>query len=273
MSESMRPVALTIAGSDSGGGAGIQADMRVFARIGAFGTSVITAVTAQNLSGVTDVVGIEEQLVRAQIDAVMTGFPVRAVKTGMLWSQASVELVGAYAAASLLPVVVDPVMVATSGARLLAPDAVRAYREQLLPRAALATPNLDEAAVLLERTRPIAGDELFAVAEQLFDQCQCPILLKGGHLAGDPVDLLHHSGGALAWTHTRVSSVDTHGSGCMLSAAIAAHLALGHDLEAACERSLGFVHDALLHCHRLTERMSLAGIEHAHADTGHLRRL
>lgn len=286
----MRPVVLTIAGSDSGGGAGIQADLRVFARLGVFGTSVITAVTAQNLTGVTGVDGMTTDLVRAQIAAVHNGFDVWAIKTGMLWSSAIVEAVaeaiakprplaeGAGSAPSesagttSVPLVVDPVMVATSGARLLSAEAVRAYRERLLPHAALVTPNLDEAAVLCDRDR-IDSDEIFAVSDQLFDRCQCPVLLKGGHLRGDPIDILRHPGGLVAWRHARVTDVDTHGSGCMLSAAIAAHLALGHGLVLACELSLAFVHDALLRGHRLAGDITLAGIEHAQADVRRLTRI
>lgn len=284
---------MTIAGSDSGGGAGIQADLRVFARLGVFGTSVITAVTAQNLRGVTGVTGIDADLVSKQIAAVRTGFDVWAIKTGMLWSEAIVDTVADALAgppnttadttadatannparqAPGVPLVVDPVMVATSGALLLAPEAVRAYRERLLPHATLVTPNLDEAAVLLERA-PIGADEIFAVAEELYQQCQCPVLLKGGHLAGDPTDILRHRGGLIAWRHPRIADVDTHGSGCMLSAAIAGHLALGHGLTTACELSLAFVHDALLRGHRLAGDITLAGIEHAQADVRRLTRL
>lgn len=277
----MRPVVLTIAGSDSGGGAGIQADLRVFSRLGVFGTTVITAVTAQNLDGVARVEGIDAELVRSQILAVRSGFDVWALKTGMLWSQATVEAVAeaiaeAPDAAASVPLVVDPVMVATSGARLLSEDAVQAYRERLLPLAALVTPNLDEASVLLSRPVVGAGDML-AAADELFALCQCPVLLKGGHLSESPdghiFDILRHSDGVVAWRHPRIAAVNTHGSGCMLSSAIAGHLALGHDLTVACELSLAFVHDALLRGHRLTDDVTLAGIEHAQADVRRLTRL
>ncbi|MCG8421506.1 MAG: bifunctional hydroxymethylpyrimidine kinase/phosphomethylpyrimidine kinase [Proteobacteria bacterium] len=258
----IRPVVLTIAGSDSGGGAGIAADLRVFHRLGTFGTSAITAVTAQNLGGVTDVAGIESPLVRAQIDAVVDGFPVGAAKTGMLWTRSTVEMVADAAAARAFPIVVDPVMVATSGARLVDEAAIDAYCEHLLPRAALATPNLDEAAVLL-------GDEsidrahLRGAADRLFERFGCPILLKGGHVEGHPIDVLRHADDTLMWTHQRVTGVNTHGSGCMLSAAIAAYLATGESLERACERGLAFVHDALLRSIGLSSTIRLAGIEQA----------
>lgn len=277
-----RPVALTIAGSDSSGGAGIQADLRVFHRLGAFGTSAITAVTAQNLDGVTGVTGIAPDLVRAQISAVLEGFPVTAAKTGMLWSRDIVATVaeaivarnarsddGSRAeprAASPLAVVVDPVMVATSGARLLDEDAVDAYRTLLLPHAALATPNLDEAAVLLGDDA-ITRDRLRAAADRLFERFGCPILLKGGHLHGDPIDVLCHADGLIGWRHPRVEGVNTHGSGCMLSAAIAAGLAAGDALQRACERGLAFVHDALARGCRPTPGIRLADVERARADT------
>ncbi len=269
MTHGVRPVALTIAGSDSGGGAGIQADLRVFHRLGVFGTSAITAVTAQSLEGVSDVKGMDPALVRAQITAVTRGFEVRAAKTGMLWSTEIVEAVADLVAASEIPVVVDPVMVATSGARLLDESAIEAYCSQLLPQAALATPNLDEAAVLLGRPA-IAPAELEGAAEELFDRFGCAILLKGGHLAGDPVDLLRHPGGLLGWTHARIPAINTHGSGCMLSAAIAAFLATGAPLLAACERGLAFVHDALARGVVLEPEIRLADIESAEPDTSAL---
>jgi hydroxymethylpyrimidine/phosphomethylpyrimidine kinase len=155
----------------------------------------------------------------------------------------------------------------------LSDDAIATYRERLVARAALITPNLDEAAVLLERERPIAADELYEVADQLYRRFGCPVLLKGGHLDTDPVDVLRHSGGAVGWRHARVAAVDSHGTGCMLSAAIAGHLALGCELERACELSLGFVHDALVQSCRLRGGISLAGIEAASAELAHLQRV
>lgn len=268
----MAIVGLTIAGSDSGCGAGIQADLRVFQRLGVFGTTAVTAITAQNLDGVSDVLGLPASLVRAQIDAVLGGFPVAALKTGMLWSREIVELVAGVAGQIAAPVVVDPVMVATSGARLLDEGAVAAYRDALLPRAALATPNLDEAAVLLER-RAVAREDMFSVAARLHERFGCPVLLKGGHLEGEPVDVLCHDAGAIAWAHARVEGVNTHGTGCMLSAAIAGYLALGQELESACENALAFVHDALARARPATTTQRLADIESATADPRPLRRV
>ncbi len=263
----MSACALTIAGSDSGGGAGVQADLRVFARLGVFGTSALTAITAQNLGGVSAVRGVEPTMVRAQIDAVLAGFPVAAVKTGMLWSAAIVREVAAALAAARLPLIVDPVMVATSGARLLDDDAVDAYRTLLAPIAALITPNLDEVAALSGAPiDPAAdGERLAEAAATLGQRLGCPVLLKGGHLAGDPVDVLWRPAGVVAWRHPRVTGTNTHGTGCMLSAAVAAQLALGHELEVACERALAFVHDALVRA-RSIGGARLAGIEEASAD-------
>jgi hydroxymethylpyrimidine kinase/phosphomethylpyrimidine kinase len=231
-----RPAALTIAGSDSGGGAGIQADLRTFTALGCFGTSVVTCATAQNLSAVTRVAALPAEDVRAQMDAVIGGFPVRSVKTGMLFSREIVEAVAAAASApGFPPLVVDPVMVATSGARLLSADAVEAYRG-LVARALVVTPNLDEAAVLLGR--PVArAEEMPDAARELSRRLGCSVLLKGGHLTGPPVDVLWHAGAAHGWTGERVEGVNSHGSGCVLSAAVAAWLARGVGLLEACEKA------------------------------------
>lgn len=264
-------MALSIAGSDSGGGAGIQADLRTFTRLGVFGTTAITAVTAQNIAGVHGVTGLSPDAVEAQVQAVLDGFRVRASKTGMLWSAGIIERVATVLSGRDIPIVVDPVMVATSGARLLQEDAIRAYREALIPRCTLLTPNLDEAAVLLEVARIDEArlDEAAAVIGQRFG---CAVLLKGGHLAGDPVDVLWHQGRWTRWRHPRVQSVNTHGSGCMLSAAIAAWLARGADLLTACARGLGFVHQALAAPLELAGKVRLAGIEYARSEDAPLER-
>jgi hydroxymethylpyrimidine/phosphomethylpyrimidine kinase len=161
-----------------------------------------------------------------------------------------------------LPLVVDPVMVATSGARLLAEPAVAVYRQMLCPRATLVTPNLDEAAVLLGED-DIPPERLFDAASVLADRLGCAVLLKGGHLRGDPLDVLRHPGGTAAWRHPRIGQVDTHGSGCMLSAAVAAQLARGHELVTACEAALAFVHRALEHGRPVAPGLRLADIEAA----------
>jgi hydroxymethylpyrimidine kinase/phosphomethylpyrimidine kinase len=255
-----RPVALTIAGSDSGGGAGIQADLATFTACGVFGTSVLTCVTAQNLEGVRGVVALSPADVMAQLDAVLDGFPVAAAKTGMLFSR---DIVLAVAEAArrpgFPPLVVDPVMVATSGARLLNDDAVAAYVERLLPRAAVATPNLDEAAVLLGRAIRHA-DEMPGAARELADRLGCPVFLKGGHLDGDRlVDVLWDGAALHSWTGLRVSGVIPHGTGCRLSAALAARLALGDTLPEAARVAREVVARALTHATELTDGRRVAG--------------
>lgn len=240
-----RPVVLTIAGSDSGGGAGIQADLLTMTALGAYGTTVLTCVTAQNLAGVSSVAALSPAEVAAQLEAVLTGFPVAAAKTGMLYSREIIDLVAdRVERGGFPPLVVDPVMVATSGARLLREDAVAGYLERLLPRAALMTPNLDEAAVLLGR--PVAGEaDMNDCARALFDLCGCPVLLKGGHLAGDPVDLLWDGREAYLWAGARIGGVNSHGTGCRLSAGIAARLGAGDSLPAAVAASRAHLRDAL----------------------------
>ncbi len=262
MAADARALALTIAGSDSGGGAGIQVDLRTFAVHGVFGASVVTAVTAQNLEGVRAVAGIPEEVVRAQAEAVAEGFRAQAMKTGMLWSAAVVETVAALVEAGRLPApVVDPVMVAATGDPLLEPDAVAAYTGALFPRARLITPNLDEAALLLGGT--ITRDTMDDAARELAGRHGCPVLLKGGHLDGDVVDVLCADGRVRAFPNERVTGVSTHGSGCALSAAIAARLALGRGLEDACAGAIAWLHDALVQPITLARGDRLLGIENA----------
>jgi hydroxymethylpyrimidine/phosphomethylpyrimidine kinase len=226
------PVALSIAGSDSGGGAGVQADLLTFAANGVFGTTAITCLTAQNPDGVSGVVAIAPEFVAVQALQVFRFFEVRAVKTGMLFNAPIIAAVaGLLRERRELPLVVDPVMVATSGATLLQPDAVEAVCDQLFPLAALVTPNLDEAAVMLGR-RPGDEAEMRIAALELARRFAVPFLLKGGHLGGEAlVDVLGLPDGSTEhWVGSRIAGVDTHGSGCTLSAAIAAHLALGRPL-------------------------------------------
>lgn len=242
----MPPVALTIAGSDSGGGAGIQADLKTFHAFGAFGTSAVTAVTAQNTRGVSAVHAIPSDVVRAQIRAVAADLHPVACKTGML---ASAELVATVADAireeRLESYVLDPVMVATSGDRLLDRDAEGAVAELLLPLCVLATPNLDEAALL---TGLEARDEadLSALAEALLERGAGAALVKGGHLPGDEVvDLFFDGREPRSWRRPRLDTTSTHGTGCTLSAAIAAGLAHGRPLLDAVDDAIDFVHRAI----------------------------
>jgi len=240
-------IALTIAGSDSGGGAGIQADLKTFHRFGVFGTSVLTAITAQNTRGVRAWAAVDTALVRAQIDAVAEDLRPGAVKSGMI---AEPDVVRAVAegirAHALGPYVLDPVMVATSGDPLLTPDAIDAIRRELLPLADLVTPNLDEAAILVgEAVRDVAAME--RAARRLVEEGGAKAaLVKGGHLAGTTTtDVLYAEGRITRVEHRRLDTTSTHGTGCTLSAAVAAHLALGNPLIESVYESLEYVHRAI----------------------------
>ena len=259
--------ALTIAGSDPGGGAGIQADIRTFSALGVFPTSAITALTVQNLSGVSSVQGVPADLVSAQIEAVLEGFDIRAVKTGMLWSAPAVEAVAEALAPRALPLVIDPVMISSSGHPLLDAPAIDACRARLLPLATLITPNLDEACVLLDL--PPGSVDTARMPQAAHDLCArfgCAVLLKGGHAKGDPEDILHlPEGQPRRWRRARTHGVDTHGTGCTLASAIAAHIALGADLITACEGGIAFLEAALAHPHPLTSGQRVLGHEHVEA--------
>jgi hydroxymethylpyrimidine/phosphomethylpyrimidine kinase len=222
------PVALTIAGSDSGGGAGIQADLKTFAALGVHGTSAITAITAQNTTGVTDILELPVELVRKQIAAVVDDIGVQAAKTGMLFSAAIVGVVAdAVREHGLRLLVVDPVMVAKGGARLLRDDAIEALRDQLIPLAAVVTPNLPEAEVLLGRH--IASlDERKQAARDLVAMGASAAVVKGGH-AEDATDVYFDGSRMVELRAERIDTVNTHGSGCVFSAAITAWLARGAD--------------------------------------------
>jgi hydroxymethylpyrimidine/phosphomethylpyrimidine kinase len=221
------PVALTIAGSDSGGGAGIQADLKTFAALGVHGTSAITAITAQNTLGVTDILELPPALIRAQIAAVVDDIGVVAAKTGMLSSSAIIEMVAqAVRDFHLSALVVDPVMVAKGGARLLREEAVDALRTTLVPLAAVITPNLPEAEVLLGR-RIQTLDERRRAARQLVALGARAAVVKGGHAEGDAIDVFCDGSQTVDIPGERVATSNTHGSGCVFSAAIAAGLARG----------------------------------------------
>jgi hydroxymethylpyrimidine/phosphomethylpyrimidine kinase len=239
-------VALTIAGSDSGGGAGIQADLKTFAAFGVYGTSAITAVTAQNTRAVTAVQEIDPKVVAAQIEAVAADFPVAAVKTGMLASAPIVEAVAAAIQRLALPhVVIDPVMVSKSGALLLRSDAMEAVRLRLLPLAEMVTPNIPEA----ERLSGVTiSDEATAreAARRIAAHGARTVLVKGGHAAGaESVDLFHDGRIFESFRGPRLATRNTHGTGCTLSAAIAALLALGSSPLEAAFRAKAWLHDAI----------------------------
>ncbi len=222
----MVPIALTIAGSDSGGGAGIQADLKTFSALGVYGASVITALTAQNTRAVTLVEAASPAMIAAQIAAVFDDLDVRALKLGMLGGAEAIETVAQALAGQKLPLVLDPVMVAKSGDRLLPPDALQTLRRALLPLATLVTPNLPEAADLLDTSPARTEAEMIAQGHALRNMGAQAVLMKGGHGTGTTcVDLLVEEGGITRLTAPRLATVNTHGTGCTLSAAIAAGLA------------------------------------------------
>lgn len=236
-------IALSIAGSDSGGGAGIQADLKTFHQFGVFGTTVITALTAQNTRGVRAVHAVPPAMIAEQCAALAEDLPPDALKTGMLADAALVrQVAGAVRGHGWSPLVVDPVMVATSGDRLLTDDAVAVVRESLIPLAAVVTPNLDEAAILVGRAigdvaaMERAGADLLAIGA-------AAALMKGGHLAdgAEITDVLVTRDGVRRFTHRRIATTSMHGTGCTLSAAITAGLALGRPLDQAVEAALDFV--------------------------------
>jgi hydroxymethylpyrimidine/phosphomethylpyrimidine kinase len=244
--------ALTIAGSDSGGGAGIQADLKTFAAHGVFGTSAITAVTAQNTLGVAAWQALPADLVTAQIEAVAGDLGVHAVKTGMLATAAIVEAVAAAIASLDLPlVVVDPVMIAKGGDRLLEEEAVFALRAELIPRARIVTPNIPEAEVLTDlRIDSIAG--MREAGARILALGPRVVLITGGHLAGDEcIDVACTRDGTFELRGVRVPGTSTHGTGCTLAAAIAANLALGLEDRVAMDRAKTYVEGAIRHAPHL----------------------
>ncbi len=252
---------MTVAGSDSGGGAGIQADLKTFAALGTFGTSVLTAITAQNPQKVTAVEVLTPELTAHQIEAIGEYFMVGAVKTGMLASQDMVMAVAEalrnlplQAGKGLPPLVVDPVMVAASGARLLDDDALIAIEKYLIPMATIITPNLDEAAILAQREdNPLNNkQDMEAAAGVIQQRFGVPVLVKGGHLAkrGSTEELTNclFDGHNTHWiSHARITGVNTHGSGCTLSAAISVELMRGNLLLKAVSGALNYLHGALEH--------------------------
>ncbi len=239
------PAALTIAGSDSGGGAGIQADLKTFAALGVYGASVITAVTAQNTLRVTGVHEIPTDIIRAQIDAVLSDIGADAVKTGMLSSTAIIEAVADKLAASAsVPLVVDPVMVAKSGDRLLREDAMDALRSRLLPLATVVTPNIPEAEAVTGRTIG-SVDDARSAARDIVGMGAKAVVVKGGHLEGPPSDLLYDGVRFREYAGARIETTSTHGTGCTFASAIAAGLAKGLSLEEAVGQAKSFVTEAM----------------------------
>ncbi|MGF1678091.1 MAG: bifunctional hydroxymethylpyrimidine kinase/phosphomethylpyrimidine kinase [Candidatus Methylacidiphilales bacterium] len=250
------PVALTVAGSDNSGGAGIQADLKTFNRLGVYGCTAVTCVVAEHPGRVLSIHPVPPARVREQLDLTFEAFPVAAVKTGMLHSASVVEQLISFwesqpnASRTKPPLVVDPVMVATSGTLLMKPSAVQMIIKSLIPKAACVTPNLDEARVLLGSE--VALDtirDMEAAAKRAFDLWGVPFLIKGGHLQGElAVDVLFDGKKIHRFSGKRCSGVSTHGTGCTFSAAMTAQLAKGMSLVQACRRAKMFVNRAI-HSH------------------------
>ena len=242
----MTAIALTIAGSDSGGGAGIQADLKTFSALGVYGASVITAITAQNTRGVTAVEDISAAMIAAQMDAVFSDLDVGAVKIGMVSRIETIETISDRLRDTGRQVVLDPVMVATSGDRLLQEDAIETLRSKLLPLALLATPNLPEAALLSGQPLATNRQEVIVQAEAILKLGVQAVLIKGGHRSGpESVDLLLDGNAVQEFSMPRIETRNDHGTGCTLAAAITANLALGYSLADAIGLAKEFLQGAL----------------------------
>lgn len=261
MAQEIHPCCLTIAGSDSGGNAGVQADLRVFHGYGLHGCTVFAALTAQNPRGVSAVHAVPPAFVAAQLDAVFGMYGIKALKTGMLAEADVIEVVAdRLAAHPEMAKVVDPVMIATSGARLISDNAMDALKSKLLPMATLATPNLPEAAALCGHDAPAAE-----LAKRLHGDLGCAVLVKGGHAdGGDAVDVLCDASGAISeFRLPRLENpISTHGTGCSLAAALASELALGHALADAVTGAKRFVHDAIAGSYLVGPDCGVLGFAH-----------
>ncbi len=260
------PIALTIAGSDSSGGAGIQADLKTFAALGVYGASVITALTAQNTNGVSGIHVVPPDFVTAQIDAVFSDLHVDAVKIGMVAQLATIDAIAA-GLTRWAPkhVVLDPVMVATSGDRLLATEAVDALRTKLMPRASLVTPNLPEAAALLDEPVALSESAIESQGKRLLALRCRAVLIKGGHGQGaESIDYLIDRNATIALAAPRIATKNTHGTGCSLSSAIAAGLAKGEGMETAVRNAKAWVHAAIAAADRLDVGHGNGPIHHFH---------
>ncbi len=243
------PIALTVAGSDSGGGAGIQADLKTFAALGVHGASAITCITAQNPRRVLGLQACRPELLRRQLEAVFAELPPAAVKTGMLYSAQNAQIVAEFFQQRRRPpLVVDPVMISTSGARLVQSRALKIIQSRLLPLTTLVTPNLDEAALLIGKKLNSVGDLRFA-AREIKRRFGCAVLVKGGHLKGlsEAVDIFYDGKNELLLTAPFVKKIRTHGTGCTYSAAITGWLARGHNLLDAVARAKEFITNAITH--------------------------
>jgi hydroxymethylpyrimidine/phosphomethylpyrimidine kinase len=264
------PIALTIAGSDSSGGAGIQADLKTFAAFGVYGASVITALTAQNTTGVSGIHQVPAEFVTAQIDAVFGDLGVNAVKIGMVAERSVIDAIAAGLERwSPKRVVFDPVMVATSGDRLLASDAVDALRQKLIRRADIITPNLPEAAALLDEEIAASASAIESQGKRLLAMGCGAVLIKGGHGSGtESTDYLIRDGSVVALPAPRIATKNTHGTGCSLSSAIAAGFAIGDDLETAVRNAKTWISGAIAAADQLGVGHGNGPIHHFHQSDG-----
>lgn len=250
------PVYLSIAGSDCSAGAGIQADLKAGFSLGCYPLTAVTCVVCEVPGKVEGIVAMEPQFVAAQVRICLQHFPVAAIKTGMLYSPEIVRAVTAELQGFNGPIVVDPVMIATAGEPLILQAAISVYEQSLMPRTTLLTPNLDELQRLLGKTDSIrTADDLQQAAHVLTRRYNCAVLAKGGHLGGDTCTdiLVMKDGTAHRWSHPRTMGISTHGTGCTLSSAVAAHLAMGHQLVPAVELSLQYIARAIATSHKLGE--------------------
>ncbi|HEV2330307.1 MAG TPA: bifunctional hydroxymethylpyrimidine kinase/phosphomethylpyrimidine kinase [Verrucomicrobiae bacterium] len=252
------PVALTIAGSDSGGGAGIQADLKTFAALGVHGATVITCLTAQNSTRILAVEPCRIQTLHKQLEAIFSELPPAAIKTGMLFSSENIRVVAAFLKGRRIPLIVDPIMVSTSGASLLRSGALKALKEELLPRATLVTPNLPEAEILSGQKISSISD-MDGAAREIRSQFGCAVLLKGGHLGntGRAIDIFYDGKTRLALSAPIIKGVRTHGTGCVYSAAICAAQAQGQSLPQAVQTGKNFVTRAIQNSYRIGKHFAL----------------
>lgn len=258
--------ALTIAGSDSGGGAGIQADLKTFSALGVYGASAITALTAQNTQEVRAVYPVPPEFLCQQLSAVFDDIQIHAVKTGMLGSREMVKAVADFIGSRGVALVVDPVMISKSGNALLSADAVSVLVEELLPLASLITPNLPEAAAILNRPEPETVAEMKEMAKLLYDLGPEQVLLKGGHLKGEACpDILFDGENYTEYEGLRINTKNTHGTGCTLASAITAFLARGETAERAVAKSKQYITAAIQHADNLNVGSGHGPVNHFHA--------
>lgn len=262
----MTAIALTIAGSDSGGGAGIQADLKTFSALGVYGASVITALTAQNTRKVTMVQPAGAAMIAAQMDAVFDDLDIRAIKLGMLGDASAIRIVAQCLTGHDLPIVLDPVMIAKSGDALLADNAIATLRDLLVPRATLLTPNLPEAARLLDCPLAETPEDMLDQASALMAMGAQAVLMKGGHAKGpECTDLLVTQEAEMIFSAPRHATCNTHGTGCTLSSAITASLAQGHDLAQAVGRAHRYLQGAIAAADDLRIGKGHGPVHHFHA--------